>query len=160
MYCLVGLFSKYSKTDGTNRLGNGEQGQEQCQRKVIKSAKHKGIPGMSFPDYYWWQTSISSPTVDMVSIFIIPSILNCLGVLSPAIEVGNLVFVSGQIGRNPVSKQISPDIKLQVKQIFDNLQDILQWVLMKQTFINKRISIRFIRRHIDSKAQKQCKLDY
>lgn len=62
----------------------------------------------------------------MVSIFIIPSILNCLGVLSPAIEVGNLVFVSGQIGRNPVSKQISPDIKLQVKQIFDNLQDILQ----------------------------------
>lgn len=48
-----------------------------------------------------------------------------VGTYSQALITGNLIFVSGQVGKDPVSGEISKDISLQTKQTLNNIQNIL-----------------------------------
>lgn len=50
-----------------------------------------------------------------------------IGPYSQAVRTGNLLFVSGQLGIDPVTGElISADIEAQVRQAFANLQAIVQ----------------------------------
>ena len=49
-----------------------------------------------------------------------------VGPYSPAVVAGNLVFVSGQAGRDPVTRQIAPDLETQTEQTLRNIETILQ----------------------------------
>jgi 2-iminobutanoate/2-iminopropanoate deaminase len=45
---------------------------------------------------------------------------------SPALVWGQLVFVSGQVGKHPVSGEFAPDIEAQTRQTLDNLKALLE----------------------------------
>ena len=46
-----------------------------------------------------------------------------IGNYSPAIQVGNMLYISGQIPLNPSSQiLISEDINAQIKQVFENIR--------------------------------------
>ena len=45
--------------------------------------------------------------------------------LSPATRFGNLVFVSGQTGRHPVSGELGKDIREQTRNILERIKTIL-----------------------------------
>ena len=49
-----------------------------------------------------------------------------VGPYSPAVVVGNLVFVSGQAGRDPVTRHIAPDVETQTEQTLRNIETILK----------------------------------
>ena len=46
--------------------------------------------------------------------------------LSPATRFGNLVFVSGQTGRNPVTGEVGKDIREQTRNTLDRIKLILE----------------------------------
>jgi 2-iminobutanoate/2-iminopropanoate deaminase len=46
--------------------------------------------------------------------------------LSPATRFGNLVFVSGQTGRDPVSGQTGADIREQTRNVLERIKTVLQ----------------------------------
>ena len=45
--------------------------------------------------------------------------------LSPATRFGNLVFVSGQTGRHPVTGEVGKDIREQTRNILERIKQIL-----------------------------------
>ena len=45
--------------------------------------------------------------------------------LSPATRFGNLVFVSGQTGRHPVTGEVGKDVREQTRNILDRIKVIL-----------------------------------
>ena len=45
--------------------------------------------------------------------------------LSPATKFGNLVFVSGQTGRHPVSGEVGKDIREQTRNVLERIKQIL-----------------------------------
>jgi len=47
-------------------------------------------------------------------------------ILSPAIRFGNLVFVSGQTGRNPDTGEIGKDIREQTRNVLERIRRILE----------------------------------
>ena len=49
-----------------------------------------------------------------------------VGPYSPAMIAGNLVFVSGQAGRNPQTLEIAPDVEAQTEQTLKNIEGILK----------------------------------
>ena len=49
-----------------------------------------------------------------------------VGPYSPAVIAGNLVFVSGQAGRDPATNQIAPDVESQTEQTLRNIETILE----------------------------------
>jgi len=49
-----------------------------------------------------------------------------VGPYSPAVVVGNLVFVSGQAGRDPVTREIASDVEAQTEQTLRNIEAILK----------------------------------
>lgn len=49
-----------------------------------------------------------------------------LGPYSQAIKAGNLVFLSGQIGLDPVSMNLADGIEAQAQQVFDNLKAVAE----------------------------------
>jgi 2-iminobutanoate/2-iminopropanoate deaminase len=49
-----------------------------------------------------------------------------VGPYSPAVVVGNLVFVSGQAGRDPVTREIAADVEAQTEQTLRNIETILK----------------------------------
>src|SRR6476646_9576252 len=49
-----------------------------------------------------------------------------VGPYSPGVVVGNLVFVSGQAGREPGSGRLSPDVESQTEQVLKNIATILE----------------------------------
>lgn len=49
-----------------------------------------------------------------------------VGPYSPGVIVGNLVFVSGQAGRNPATGALAPDVEAQTAQALKNVQTILE----------------------------------
>jgi 2-iminobutanoate/2-iminopropanoate deaminase len=49
-----------------------------------------------------------------------------VGPYSPAVVVGNLVFVSGQAGRDPATNQVAPDVETQTEQTLRNIETILR----------------------------------
>jgi 2-iminobutanoate/2-iminopropanoate deaminase len=49
-----------------------------------------------------------------------------VGPYSPGIAAGNLVFVSGQAGRDPATGQIAADVEAQTEQTLKNIVAILE----------------------------------
>ncbi len=49
-----------------------------------------------------------------------------VGPYSPGLVVGNLVFVSGQSGREPGTGHVAPDVEAQTEQVFRNIAAILE----------------------------------
>ena|ERR1700730_1106079 len=49
-----------------------------------------------------------------------------VGPYSPGMIVGNLVFVSGQAGRDPATGRIAPDLTAQTEQVLKNIATILE----------------------------------
>jgi 2-iminobutanoate/2-iminopropanoate deaminase len=49
-----------------------------------------------------------------------------VGPYSPGMIVGNLVFVSGQAGREPGTGRLAPDVEGQTEQVLKNIAAILQ----------------------------------
>jgi reactive intermediate/imine deaminase len=47
-----------------------------------------------------------------------------IGTYSQAVKVGNTVYVSGQIGLDPVTMQMAEGIEAQVQRVFRNLQAV------------------------------------
>ena len=54
-----------------------------------------------------------------------PNAPAAIGPYSQAIEVGNLVFVSGQIPVDPATGKVADDVKSQAKQSLTNVKNIL-----------------------------------
>tara|TARA_B100000470_G_C19393437_1_gene216608 strand:- start:111 stop:497 length:387 start_codon:yes stop_codon:yes gene_type:complete len=44
----------------------------------------------------------------------------------PAIRTGNILFISGQVGKDNTGNVVGPDILSQTRQTFDNIKGILQ----------------------------------
>ena len=54
-----------------------------------------------------------------------PTAPRAIGAYSQAVQSGGLVFLSGQIPLSPATMEIvSPDIRTQITQVFDNLQAV------------------------------------
>jgi len=49
-----------------------------------------------------------------------------VGPYSPGVVVGNLVFVSGQAGREPGTGRLAPDVEGQTEQVLKNIATILE----------------------------------
>ncbi|MGQ0829612.1 MAG: RidA family protein [Bacteroidota bacterium] len=61
-----------------------------------------------------------------------------IGPYSPAVLAGNMLFVSGQIAKNPVSGElVVGDIKAETKQVMENLKGILTDAAMDFSHIVK-----------------------
>jgi 2-iminobutanoate/2-iminopropanoate deaminase len=60
-------------------------------------------------------TPVSSPTLPVP-----------VGPYSPGMVVGNLVFVSGQAGRHPQTRELAPDVEGQTEQALRNIAAILE----------------------------------
>lgn len=56
----------------------------------------------------------------------VPNAPKPVGPYSSAMIVGNLVYVSGQSGRDPVTDQVSDDIEEQTEQVLANIRTILE----------------------------------
>jgi 2-iminobutanoate/2-iminopropanoate deaminase len=55
-----------------------------------------------------------------------PSAPKPVGPYSSAMIVGNLVYVSGQSGRDPVTDHVAEDIETQTEQVLTNIRTILE----------------------------------
>lgn len=49
-----------------------------------------------------------------------------IGTYSQAVKVGNVVYLSGQIGLDPISMALVEGIEAQVRRVFDNLAAVAQ----------------------------------
>ena len=49
-----------------------------------------------------------------------------VGPYSPGMIFGNLVFVSGQAGRDPATGRLAPDVTAQTEQVLKNIATILE----------------------------------
>jgi 2-iminobutanoate/2-iminopropanoate deaminase len=56
----------------------------------------------------------------------VPNAPKPVGPYSPAVIVGNLVYVSGQSGRDPVTDHVADDIETQTEQVLRNIRTILE----------------------------------
>ena len=56
----------------------------------------------------------------------VPSAPKPVGPYSSAMIVGNLVYVSGQSGRDPVTDHVADDIETQTEQVLRNISAILE----------------------------------
>jgi 2-iminobutanoate/2-iminopropanoate deaminase len=55
-----------------------------------------------------------------------PGLPTPVGPYSPAVIAGNLVFVSGQAGRNPTTGELADDVEAQTEQTLRNISGILE----------------------------------
>ena len=49
-----------------------------------------------------------------------------IGTYSQAVKVGNAVYLSGQIGLDPVTMQLADGVDAQIKRVFENLQAVAE----------------------------------
>lgn len=49
-----------------------------------------------------------------------------IGPYSQAIDTGDIVFFSGQIGLDPATGKLAPDVKAQTKQALENIKALLE----------------------------------
>ncbi|MDQ3150057.1 MAG: Rid family hydrolase, partial [Chloroflexota bacterium] len=63
---------------------------------------------------------------DLLTPVHVPGAPKPVGPYSSAMIVGNLVYVSGQSGRDPVTDQVAEDIETQTAQVLDNIRTILE----------------------------------
>jgi 2-iminobutanoate/2-iminopropanoate deaminase len=52
--------------------------------------------------------------------------LTTYGPYSPVRQAGNLLFVSGHVGVDPITKKASPDIAAQTEQALRNMENVLR----------------------------------
>ena len=62
----------------------------------------------------------------MLKAVAVPNAPKPVGPYSPAMIVGNLVYVSGQSGRDPVTDRVAEDIEAQTEQVLANIRVILE----------------------------------
>jgi reactive intermediate/imine deaminase len=55
-----------------------------------------------------------------------PAAPAAIGIYSQAVQVGNTVYMSGQIGLEPVSMQMVEGIDAQIVRVFDNLKAVAE----------------------------------
>lgn len=55
-----------------------------------------------------------------------PAAPAAIGPYSQAVKAGNLVFLSGQIGLDPVSMELADGIEAQALRVFDNLKAVTE----------------------------------
>ena len=48
-----------------------------------------------------------------------------IGPYSQAIKSGNMLFISGQVPVNPATGELTGDIKVQTRQVLENMKSIL-----------------------------------
>ena len=65
----------------------------------------------------------TSPLLTAVTTAELPTLV---GPYSPGVIVGNLVFVSGQAGRDPLTGQLADDVEAQTEQTLRNVAAILE----------------------------------
>ena len=63
---------------------------------------------------------------DTLSCVLVPGAPKPVGPYSSAVIVGNLVFVSGQSGRDPATDAVSEDVEVQTEVCLRNVEIILQ----------------------------------
>ncbi|HJR61830.1 MAG TPA: Rid family detoxifying hydrolase [Vicinamibacterales bacterium] len=56
----------------------------------------------------------------------VPTAPKPVGPYSSAMIAGNLVYVSGQSGRDPVTDHVAEDIETQTEQVLENIRTILE----------------------------------
>ena len=56
----------------------------------------------------------------------VPNAPKPVGPYSSAMIVGNLVYVSGQSGRDPITDHVAVDIEAQTEQVLSNIRTILE----------------------------------
>jgi 2-iminobutanoate/2-iminopropanoate deaminase len=61
----------------------------------------------------------------MLKPVLVPDAPTPVGPYSSAVVVGNLVFVSGQSGRDPATDRVDPDVEAQTEQCLKNIATIL-----------------------------------
>jgi 2-iminobutanoate/2-iminopropanoate deaminase len=62
----------------------------------------------------------------MLKAVTVPNAPKPVGPYSSAMVVGNLVYVSGQSGRDPVTDHVADDIETQTEQVLTNIRTILE----------------------------------
>lgn len=62
----------------------------------------------------------------MLKSVLVPNAPQPVGPYSSAMIVGNLVYVSGQSGRDPVTDHVAEDIETQTEQVLTNVRTILE----------------------------------
>jgi 2-iminobutanoate/2-iminopropanoate deaminase len=62
----------------------------------------------------------------MLKLISVPAAPTPVGPYSPAVLVGNLVFVSGQSGRDPATDRVADSIEDQTEQVLKNIATILE----------------------------------
>ena len=62
----------------------------------------------------------------MLKSVVVPNAPKPVGPYSSAMIVGNLVYVSGQSGRDPVTDHVADDIETQTEQVLTNIRTILE----------------------------------
>ena len=55
-----------------------------------------------------------------------PHAPSAIGTYSQAVRCGDTIYLSGQIGLDPVSMQLAEGIEAQVKRVFDNLKAVAE----------------------------------
>lgn len=70
-----------------------------------------------------------------------PEGMKVLGPYSPAVQCGDFVFISGQLGLDPETMElVSQDFQAQLRQLFDNTKSLLdQLGLSVHHFVQARI---------------------
>ena len=71
------------------------------------------------------QETRSDPTGSLTPVDV-PNAPRPVGPYSSAMVVGNLVYVSGQSGRDPVTDDVGEDIETQTEQVLTNIRTILE----------------------------------
>lgn len=70
---------------------------------------------------------------------------NVIGPYSQAVEYGNFLFISGQIGIDPISGNLSASVENQTRQVMENLKAILKEANMTlEDVVQTRIYLREI----------------
>lgn len=62
----------------------------------------------------------------MLKAVVVPNAPRPVGPYSSAMIAGNLVYVSGQSGRDPVTDHVADDIETQTEQVLANIRTILE----------------------------------
>jgi 2-iminobutanoate/2-iminopropanoate deaminase len=79
------------------------------------------------PAFGVWRLQLSSVSIGfMLKPVDVPNAPKPVGPYSSAMIVGNLVYVSGQSGRDPATDQVAEDIETQTEQVLNNIRTILE----------------------------------
>lgn len=73
-----------------------------------------------------WPSDLPCTMTDSLKPVNVPTAPAPVGPYSSAMIVGNLVYVSGQSGRDPITDHVAIDIEAQTEQVLTNIRTILE----------------------------------